>query len=244
MRFPHLIPGRFIRRDNRFRATVLVHGEECAAHMANPGRMREMLNPGCRVWLAPMSSPTRRTAYDLVLIEYEGAPVSVDTRLPNHLFAEALSAGLEVDGAYPHIQAEVVRGQSRLDFRLSGPSGVCWVEVKSVTLVEDRLALFPDAPTVRGRRHLGELEEIVAAGQRALVVFVIQRPDADWFTPHVHTDPAFGQALAQAERAGVEVRAYTCDVSPRSMAITRRIAVVDLASSHRIVSATSIAGVL
>ncbi|HHX64622.1 MAG TPA: DNA/RNA nuclease SfsA [Chloroflexi bacterium] len=228
MQFPDLVCGRFVRRDNRFVTTVQIDNELHAAHMANPGRMRELLDPGCRVWLAPVHSTTRRTAYDLVLIEYGGIPVSVDSRLPNRLFYEALSDGLDLGRHYPQIETEVVRGQSRLDFRLTGPAGVCWVEVKSVTLVENRVALFPDAPTVRGRRHLGELEEIVAAGQRALTVFVIQRPDADCFTPNRRTDPDFARALARAARAGVEVRAYTCDVSPRAIAIARRIAVVDL----------------
>ena len=226
VRLPPLIAGRFVRRDNRFRVTVQVEGTPAAAHLPNSGRLRELLTPGRVCWLASFDSPRRKTRFDLTLVEFAGVLVSVDARLPNALFAEALAAGrLEPFRGYDRVDREVRLGESRLDFRLQGTSGACWVEVKSVTLVEDGVARFPDAPTARGARHLRELEAAVSGGERAAVVFVIQRPDARHFVPHDRADAAFGAALREAAGAGVGIYAWTCDVSRRAMAMRRQISV-------------------
>lgn len=226
MEFPPLIPAHFLRRDNRFRATVLVEGEERWAHVPNSGRLTELFVPGQPLWLAPAAAPQRKTAYDLKLVEYAGVLVSVDARLPNPLLADAFAAGRVPDLPYPDVSREVALGDSRLDFHLSGPDGICWLETKSVTLVEEGIARFPDAPTVRGRRHLLELEQVCAEGVRAMVVFVIQRPDARAFRPHESADPAFAAALCQVAAAGVEIRALTCRVSREEIAIEREIPVL------------------
>jgi sugar fermentation stimulation protein A len=226
MLFPDLIPGRFVCRDNRFRATVQVDAREVKAHVPNSGRLADLFVADRPIWLARASNPGRKTPYDLKLVELAGTLVSVDARLPNHLFAEALHDGRLTDFSYPTVQPEVVHGDSRLDFRLSGPDGVCWVETKSVTLVEDGLALFPDVPTERGRRHLAELQEIRQAGQRAAVVFVIQRPDADALRPHQTADPRFADALRRSVRAGVEAFAYTCSVSLTASTLAEPVAVL------------------
>jgi sugar fermentation stimulation protein A len=161
-----------------------------------------------------------------VLVEYAGVLVSVDARLPNTLVAEALAAGrLEPFLRYDRFDREVRLGGSRLDFCLSGPAGLCWVEIKSVTLVEEGVARFPDAPTIRGTRHLRELTAAVGQGQGAAVVFVVQRPDACCFAPHIQADAAFGAALREAASAGVGVYAWTCEVSERSVIIDRHIPV-------------------
>ncbi|MHB1293384.1 MAG: DNA/RNA nuclease SfsA [Anaerolineae bacterium] len=213
MRLGDLHEGTLVRRDNRFRATILLEGREVAAHVANPGRMTELLVPGCRAFVRAAAGARRRTHYDLVLVEGAGTLVSVDTRLPNALVAEAFREGrLGVPG-YTHLRAEVPLGASRLDFRLSGPGGVCWLECKSASLVEESRALFPDAPTLRGVRHLRELVEVARAGERAMVLFVIQRSDAVSLAPHDATDPAFGNALREAARCGVAVHARVCRVS-------------------------------
>lgn len=225
MLIPQLIQGAFIQRDNRFRATVEIQGQKCWAHVANSGRLGELFTPGRPVWLAPAAAPNRKTAYDLKLVEYGPVLVSVDARLPNPLFAEALTAGRLPDFAYPDIQAEVVHGHSRLDFRLSGPAGTCWVETKSVTLVEDGKAMFPDAPTSRGRKHLETLVQLRSSGARAAVIFVIQRPDARDFRPHIEADPAFDQGLRQAAAAGVEVCAFNCQVSRQAITLADEIPV-------------------
>jgi sugar fermentation stimulation protein A len=189
----------------------------------NSGRLRELFTPGRPLWLSPAGDPGRKTAYDLKLVEYAGTLVSVDARLPNPLLAEALADERLPTFAFPEIRREVTLGDSRLDFRLSGPDGVCWVETKSVTLVTDGLAQFPDAPTDRGRKHLSELIKVRARGDRAAVVFVIQRADALQFTPHNQADPLFATTLQQAAAAGVEIYAFTCHVSLQAISLAAEI---------------------
>ncbi len=216
MRFPNLIEGRLIQRENRFRAAVEVSGQMASAHVANSGRLRELLTPGRRVWLADGASSRpgspRKTAYDLVLVECEGALVSIDARVPNRLFAEALAPTWWVGGE-ARLVPEARRGASRLDFRLARGDRSAWVEVKSVTLARDRVALFPDAPTARGRRHLEALAQAAAQGDEAAVVFIVQRGDAESFSPNAEADPAFAQRLAEVAAQGVAVRAFRCAVS-------------------------------
>ena len=221
-----MVRGRFVRRDNRFRVTVQVGGEPVAAHLPNSGRLTELLTPYRTCWLTEFDDPRRKTCFDLTLVEYAGVLVSVDARLPNHLLAEALAAGsLEPFRDYARFEREVRFGESRLDFRLSGPAGACWVEVKSVTLVECGVARFPDAPTARGVRHLGELVAAVNEGETAAVFFVIQRADARYFAPHDRADPAFGAALREAANTGVSAYAWTCEVNPRAITMVGRVPV-------------------
>ncbi len=226
VRFPPLIEGRFVRRDNRFRVSVEVHGELAAAHLPNSGRLTELLTPGRRCWLAAFDSPNRKTRFDMVLVAYAGVLVSVDARRPNDLLAEALADGcLEPFSEYTSFEREVRRGESRLDFRLIGDDGTGWLEAKSVTLVEKGVARFPDAPTLRGARHVRELTEIARGGEQAAVVFVVQRPDARRFAPHAEADPVFALALREAARAGVGVYAWSCRVSEQAIAIDRKLPV-------------------
>jgi sugar fermentation stimulation protein A len=219
LRFDTLMSGVFLQRDNRFRVQVRLDGESdsVAAYLPNPGRLQELLLPGRTVLLRPAKPASkRRTAYDLCLIEIRGGVwVSLDSRLPNPLVAQVLACGgLAGFEAYSEIKREVTFGRSRLDFLLTGHEPRCWLEVKSVTLVEDETAAFPDAPTKRGQRHVRELRSAVEEGDRAAVLFVVQREDAQRFAPHDATDPAFGAALREAAAAGVEVRALRCCVTP------------------------------
>jgi sugar fermentation stimulation protein A len=225
MRFPPLVRATFLARPNRFRAEIMVEGVRAAAHVASPGRMTELLLPGRTVWVTPAAAAHRVTDYDLKLVEHDGVLVSVDSRLPNALFAEALAAGrILADGGYTRLESEVVLGRSRLDFCLSGDSGICWVECKSVNLVvEDGLALFPDAPTVRGRKHLLELIAAVDAGQCALAAFIIQRDDVESFAPHAEADPAFAAALCEAQHRGVDIKAWTCRVDLHEIVLERQV---------------------
>ena len=225
MEFPPLVPGVFQERNNRFRALVQVSGRPEAAHLPNSGRLSDLLHPGRRVWLAPVDKPGRKTGYDLKLVELDTGLVCVDARLPNPLFAEGLSESRVINLPYRQVDAEVRHGASRLDFRLSGDAGVCWVETKSVTLVEQGVAYFPDAPTARGRRHLETLQAARAVGDRALVAFVVQRADADAFAPYHELDPDFAAALLASRTAGVAVRAFTCRVSLAEIRIDREIPV-------------------
>ncbi|MER3398534.1 MAG: DNA/RNA nuclease SfsA [Chloroflexota bacterium] len=214
MLWPPLVPATFVRRLNRFAVEVAVGGETVRAHLPNSGRLRELLVPGYRVWLAPRSG-SRRTQYDLELVELpNGILASADARLPNRLFLEAWAEGrLPEFGGFSRAVPEPRLDGGRLDFRLEGPEGTAYVEVKSITLVEAGCGLFPDAPTPRGWRHLGLLTAAAQEGFGAFGVFIIQRSDARAFAPNDAVDPAFGRKLREAVRAGVRVRAYRCRVS-------------------------------
>lgn len=230
--FGGLMPGSFVRRENRFRVQVQIEGALAAAHLPNSGRLQELLVPGARVWLTPADPAARarrRTGYDLTLVEYGGRLVSVDARLPTKLLAVALEHGCAPGlPRYPVIRREVTLGRSRIDFWLGGSATEppCWLEAKSVTLVVDGTAQFPDAPTARGRRHLDELVGAAESGERAMVVFVIQRDDARAFTPHDSADPDFGYALRRAAAAGVEVAALSCRVTLEAIRLCTSLPVV------------------
>ena len=239
MQFPPLVEARFIRRLNRFAALVDVDRREHLAHIPNSGRLGELLVPGYRVLLAPAPPETaqaRKTAYDLALVDANGVLASADARLPNKLVAEALAAGaLPPFAAYTAIHPEKTYGDSRLDFLLQShhpqshhrqsnhPPRSCYLETKSVTLVENGIALFPDAPTIRGVKHLRSLSHAVAAGHAAAVIFVIQRADAHAFAPHDTADPLLGAALRSAVAAGVTAHAYRCQVSETAITLANPI---------------------
>jgi sugar fermentation stimulation protein A len=216
--FGTLIPAAFLRRENRFVVQVEYQGEVYQAHMANPGRLQELLTPRRTLWIHPVHDPGRKTQFDVVLADLDDTLVSMNSQLPNQLVAAALHAG-SLPGLLniQSIEREVTRGHSRIDFMVQEKLNVHWVEVKSVTLVANGTARFPDAPTQRGTRHLQVLQEIVAEGERATVLFVIQREDAQAFTPHDERDPAFGAALRAAADAGVNVRALRCRITYKSI---------------------------
>lgn len=227
-----LVEGLFVERLNRFAVAVTVGGESVRAHLPNSGRLRELLVPGAPVLLEARPRAGRRTSYDLALVRQGEEWVSVDARLPNRLFREALEEGRlpEWKGARV-LQAEVRRGRSRLDFLLGGPEPDMrtWVEVKSVTLVQEGYGLFPDAVTARGARHLEELATALAQGDRAAVVFVVQRGDARAFRPHWEADPHFARRLTEVAQREVQVLAYRCQVSPEEVHIAEALPVsVDL----------------
>lgn len=211
-----LTPATFVRRLNRFAALCRADGGDVLAHVPNSGRLVELFVAGARCLLAqpPRLSAARKTSWDLALVRYEGVWVCVDARLPARLLAEAVERG--VVAPFSGMRAaryEVVYGDSRLDLLLDGPSGQCLVETKCVTLVRGGVAQFPDAPTERGRRHVETLARAGESGLRAAVVFVIQRADAEAFSPNDATDPAFGDALRRAAKRGVEVYAHRCSVT-------------------------------
>ena len=250
MRLPPLLEARFVRRLNRFAATVSLDGREVTVHVANSGRLRELLYPGNLCYLTEQPGAHRKTSYDLSLVAIDRpdvaavreppAPyaenreppsahilVSADARLPNALVWEAWRDGaLPHLGGYPSARREVRYQDSRLDLVLQSPDGDCYVEIKSVTLVQDGIARFPDAPTDRGRRHVATLVRAVEEGHRAAAVFVVQRPDAVALSSYDANDPLFGDALREAVAAGVEAYAFTCAVSRESIAIAGEVPVL------------------
>ena len=225
---PDLEEGRFLSRLNRFAALVEVGGREEMVHVANSGRLRELFEPGRRLLLAPAPGEHRKTLYDLALVDLGHTLVSADARLPNALVAEALQAGeLAPFADYPQVRREVTFGESRLDLMLEGPPGKCYLETKSVTLVEDDgMALFPDAPTTRGVKHLHTLIQVVGMGHRAGAIFVVQRSDATFLKPHDASDPEFGKALREARAGGVDVMAYNCAVTSGEIRLAHPIPVI------------------
>jgi len=221
VRFPRLlVAGRFLQRLNRFAALVEVEGRREWVHVRNTGRLRELLSSGRLVLLEPAGKPNRQTRFTLALVRLPTGYVSADAHLPNALVAEALRRrAIPGFRGYRILRREPAMGRNRADFLLARAGRRCLLEVKSVTLVEEGVALFPDAPTVRGRIHL---EHLIAARRRGLgagILFVIQRRDAEVFAPNWGADPEFGETLRRASRAGVHVGALVCRVNPRRVQI-------------------------
>ncbi|MCJ2530853.1 MAG: DNA/RNA nuclease SfsA [Candidatus Thermoplasmatota archaeon] len=203
-----LIDAAFEERLNRFLVRANRGGQATLCHLPNPGRLRELLQPGASVLLHRRPRLHRKTGYDLVAVRKGEMWVSIDTGLPNRAVRGWLAAEtLPEFRGYSHISSEAILGESRLDFLLQNGRD-CYLEVKSCTLVEDGDARFPDAPTTRGTRHMKTLTEAAGKGVRACVLFVVQRPDAKRFRPRDETDPDFGKALRAAYAKGVEIIAY------------------------------------
>jgi sugar fermentation stimulation protein A len=218
--------GTFLRRENRFTCLVKLGRRTETVYLPNSGRLETVLLPGTRVFVVERESPSRTTKYDLAVAALDGGFVSVDDRVPAELVNDALVKGtLSPFAQYSTIRREVARGRSRLDFLVSSRVSECFLEVKSVTLVQDGVARFPDAPTLRGRQHMQSLIWAKKEGYQAAVVFVIQRDDAESFSPNDEIDADFGQAVRQAQRAGVGLYAYRCGVTSREIELTGQVPV-------------------
>lgn len=214
-----LVSGRLVKRYKRFLADVILDedGSEITAHCANPGSMLGLKQPGSRVWLSLSDNPSRKLKYSWEVMEADGALVGINTAHPNKLVEEALEAGRipELSG-YASLRREVKYGKnSRIDILLEAEDGgLIYVEVKNVHLMREAgLAEFPDSVTARGAKHLGELSEMVAQGHRAVMVFLVQRPDCSRLSLAADIDPAYAAAFAAAKEAGVEVYAIGCSVT-------------------------------
>lgn len=255
-RHSRLIRATLISRPNRFLAVARLDAgsrepgadeaepHTVRAHIADPGRLEELMFPGATVYLSKVRTgrtrAPRKTEYDLVLVEHNGILISVDSRVPNELIYAALQSGFFDElRTYTRIARESVYGSSRFDFRLSTENTNasnaapaihapdCFIEVKSVTLIQDDIALFPDAPTARGTRHMRELAMAVSQGYRAMAIFVIQREDAAGFAPNEMMDPEFAEALRAAVRAGVEAMAVRCNIAESgAIMLDKRVPVI------------------
>lgn len=223
MHYQQVEKATFLARPNRFIAHVELAGERVVCHVKNTGRCRELLVPGAEVWLEKGCNPGRKTAWDLIAVRKGAHLINMDAQAPNKVFAE-WAAQWESD--LTALRSEVTYGQSRLDFCLETLHGLHYVEVKGVTLEENGHTRFPDAPTERGIKHLQELMRAVTEGHRASAVFVIQMEDVIDFAPNDDTHPAFGAALREAAKAGVQVLAVNCRVTPGSLEILGPVPVV------------------
>jgi sugar fermentation stimulation protein A len=229
-RTEQLLEAKFLRRESRFSATVSINGSNEYVHVPSSGRMEELLVPGKIVYLkrAGVSPIPRKTPFTIVLTHSGLSLVSVEAAKANNLFEEALkNGGLEDFKNFRVVEREKRIGLSKIDFVIENPQGEkMFTEIKSVTLVENGRALFPDAPTTRGIKHLKELMNKSAQGISTAVVFVIQRSDADSFSPHDKRDPDFGKVLRQAKKVGVKLTAYKCLVEIDRQFITEPVPVI------------------
>lgn len=223
MHYPNMVPGIFLARPNRFIARVEINGQEETVHVKNTGRCRELLPSGARVWCQQAENPNRKTRFDLITVQKGNRLINMDSQAPNAAAKEwLLSGGL---GEIEDLKAEVFHGDSRFDFAFTKDGKPCFLEVKGVTLENDGICAFPDAPTERGAKHLRGLVDAVTEGCGGYVLFVIQMADVKYLHPNDVTDPQFGKALRDAKSAGVEVLAVDCHVTVDSMEIRNRVPV-------------------
>lgn len=222
MIYENILPAVFVDRPNRFIAHVELNGRLEVCHVKNTGRCRELLIPGCRVYVQHQSSPTRKTAYDLIAVEKGERLLNMDANAPNRVFNEYVRAGRFLRG-WSVIRPETTHGDSRFDFYLESPGHRLFAEVKGVTLEDDGVMRFPDAPTERGVKHLEGLARCVQEGYEAWAVFVIQTEDVRWMEPNRRTHPAFADALRQAAQAGVHLLALDCHTEPDRLEICRPV---------------------
>lgn len=222
MKYSNIVPARFISRPNRFIANVEIEGQNRIAHVKNTGRCKELLIPGTQVFLQHCESTVRKTAYDLIAVKKGGQVVNIDSQTPNMLFGEW--AQKTWPGA--QMKREVFYKDSRFDWVIKDGDRIIYTEVKGVTLEENGLALFPDAPTLRGLKHIHGLIDAVQNGHGACLFFVIQMENVTAFSPNRSTQPEFADALRQAEKRGVDIRAFSCKVSPDQLEIYTPVKII------------------
>ena len=225
MHYFNIQRATFLRRPNRFIANIEVDGREEVCHVKNTGRCRELLTDRATIYVEHHDNPKRKTKYSLIAVEKGNLLINMDSQAPNKVVGEWLLAK-EPFGKVKLLKPECTYGSSRFDFYLETEAEKIFIEVKGVTLEEDGIVRFPDAPTERGIKHLEELCACVEAGYKAAVIFVVQMEGMQHFEPNEKTHPQFGEALRQARKAGVEVLAYECKVTPSSLEITKSIPVV------------------
>lgn len=224
MHYTNMVPGIFLERPNRFIAWVEIDGQKEICHVKNTGRCKELLQPGVHVWCQRSDNPNRKTKYDLICVQKGQRLINMDSQAPNIAAGEWLrSGGL---GHIENLKAESTYKDSRFDFSFTKDGKPCLLEVKGVTLENDGVCAFPDAPTTRGAKHIRGLSQAVLEGFDAYILFVIQMSNVKNLHPNDATDPAFGEALRDAASAGVRIIAMECDVTKDTMTITKGVPVI------------------
>ena len=223
MQYQNIVPGIFLARPNRFIAHVEIDSNLEICHVKNTGRCRELLPAGAQVWCQQFDNPNRKTKFDLITVKKGRRLINMDSQAPNAAAKEwLLSGGL---GQISELKSEYTHGDSRFDFSFLKDGRRCFLEVKGVTLENDGICAFPDAPTQRGAKHLRGLTGLAKQGFGTYVLFVIQMSDVKYLHPNDATDPAFGAALREAAAQGVQVLAMDCAVTENSMTIIKSVAV-------------------
>ena len=224
MRYKETEKAVFLKRPNRFIAEVEIQGKRETVHVKNTGRCKELLIPGAEVILEKSGNPNRKTKYDLICVNKQGRLVNMDSQIPNKAAEEWIKKG----GLFPEevtIRPEKKYGNSRFDLYVESHVRRAFVEVKGVTLEENNIVRFPDAPTVRGIKHVEELIHCMEEGYEAYLLLVIQMKGVKKFMPNWETHPEFGQALVKAEKAGVKILARDCLVTEDTIEIQEEVPV-------------------
>ena len=224
MKYANMTPGIFLARPNRFVAHVEIGSRTEIVHVKNTGRCRELLPVGAEVWCQKSDNANRKTKYDLITVKKGSRLINMDSQAPNLAAKEWLASGGL--GKIENLRAETKHGDSRFDFSFTKDGKQCYLEVKGVTLENDGICAFPDAPTERGAKHLRGLTEAVKEGCGAYVLFVIQMPNVKYLHPNDATDPEFGRQLREAAANGVEVLAVDCLVTVDAMTIGKSVPVI------------------
>ena len=222
MKYENIVEACFINRPNRFIANILVDGEEKVCHVKNTGRCKELLAGKPTIYVQHFDSPTRKTAYDLITVQKGHRLINMDSVAPNKVFGEYLAAG-GLGFVPDYIKAESTHGDSRFDFYFEHDGKKAYAEVKGVTLEEDGVVRFPDAPTERGLKHLRGLMECVEQGFEAYAVFIIQMEDVKYFEPNYKTHEEFGLLLKEAQSKGVRIIAIDCHVTPDTLTAGKEV---------------------
>lgn len=224
MRYRNVEEGIFLERPNRFIAHVEIEGRTEVCHVKNTGRCRELLVPGALVFLEKSDNPKRKTQYDLIAVQKGGRLINMDSQIPNQVAEEWLRAG-NLFGKDAVIRREVTYGASRFDLYIESQGRKIFMEIKGVTLEENGVVRFPDAPTQRGVKHIRELCRCIKDGYEAYIMFVIQMEEVKYFEPNAETHKEFAQALLEAEKEGVHILAYACHVRKDLINLTKPVRV-------------------
>jgi sugar fermentation stimulation protein A len=218
MLYTNISEGIFVFRPNRFIAQIKIGDTVVVAHVKNTGCCKELLVSGVKVVLQKSDNPKRKTMYDLIAVWKNKRLINIDSQVPNKVFLEYLQSGQYLEGI-TCIRPEVTYGSSRFDFYVEVGTRKIFLEVKGVTLEENGVVMFPDAPTERGVKHLNVLIRCTKEGYEAHVVFVVQMSNVRYFTPNNKTHPAFGETLVAAQKAGVNIIALDCVVTKNTLEI-------------------------
>lgn len=224
MRYDNIHKGKFLSRPNRFIANVEIDGKAEVCHVKNTGRCKELLIEGCTVWLEHSDSELRKTAFDLVAVEKGDRLINMDSQAPNKAVGEWLREKMPFGESFS-VYPEKKYGNSRFDFYLESQDRKIFMEVKGCTLEKDGVVLFPDAPTLRGVKHIEELSHCLDEGYESYIMILVQMSDVKYFTPNYDTHPEFGEALEKASRKGVKILCYDCNVTHDSMTVGKPVKV-------------------
>lgn len=224
MKYNNINKAKFIKRLNRFVCEVELEGEKVLCHVKNTGRCRELLKEGATVYLQKSDNPDRKYKYSLITVRKGERLVNMDSQAPNKAVHEWLKAE-KLFKNITYLKPESTYGKSRFDFYFEYEGKKAYMEVKGVTLENDGIVSFPDAPTERGVKHINELCECVKQGYEAYIMFVVQMKDVLYFTPNAENDPAFAKAIRKAENKGVKVLCYDCEITENEMKLKDEVVI-------------------